>query len=139
MSNISLPQPNPECPMITRVISNSLLPDDQGDKPITWVLGAPHPLVPDTTVVRMFVDRGGVEIYSKPNDNKVGMRNLIPMSWIRLIEEAMPIHVFVEELAAAEADDDDDGDGDSDPAEPSPEHDVPPQGAALPANGQAAS
>jgi hypothetical protein len=145
MSNIPLPHPNPTCPIVTRVISNSLLPDSDGhDRPITWVLGAPHPLVPDATVVRMFVDRGGVEIYSKPNDNKAGMRNLIPMSWVRIVEEAMPIHIFVEELAAAETDDDDDdgdgeGEGEGEGAPSDAPHDVP-STASLPANnGQPAS
>jgi hypothetical protein len=92
----------------------------------------------------MFVDRGGVEVYAVSSDGKNGMRNLIPMSWVRLVEEVMPLEVFVEELAAAESepddDDDDDGDGDGNgDGEPSSPPDVSLQGITLPPNGQPAS
>lgn len=132
-----LPNPNPECPVVTRMISNSLLPNSEGkDEAITWVLGQPHPLSPDTVVVRMFIDRGGVEVYSKPHDNRLGVRTLIPMSCVRLVEEAMPFHVFVEELTAAEQDDDDDPDGDAF-GEPEPASGAPqPTPALTPSNGQ---
>jgi hypothetical protein len=75
----------------------------------------------------MFVDLGGVEIYSMSIDGKNGMRNIIPTSKIRFTEEAMPLNVFGEELYAAEFaaapvgplavdnDDDDDEDDNDDP------------------------
>jgi hypothetical protein len=96
--------PEPGFPMLTRMISSALFPENGREEPVTWVVGKPHPLVPDVRVVRMFVDRGGVEVYSVTADGSSGMRNLIPMSRIRLIEEAMPLEVFIEELAAAEDD-----------------------------------
>ena len=99
--------PAPGYPMVTRVISSSLLPDSKGkEEPVAWVVSQPHPLVSQVNIVRMFLDRGGVEIYSVSQDGKAGMRNLIPLSHVRLVEEAMPIDVFIEELNAAENDDD---------------------------------
>jgi hypothetical protein len=65
-------------------------------------------------VMRMFIDRGGVEVYSVSGDGRTGVRNLVPMSMIRLIEEAMPLEVFIEELDAAENDE-------PEPNEPEPE------------------
>jgi len=106
-SNINLPKPG--FPMLTRVVSNPIFSSDpKKDNPVTWTLGSPHPMIPTVKVVRMFVDRGGVEIYSATDDGSAGMRNWIPDVQIRLTEEAMPMDVFVEELAAAEAGDDDD-------------------------------
>ena len=96
--------PAPGFPMLTRMVSNCLFPESNGKEvPTTWIVGQPHPLVPEMKIVRMFVDRGGVEIYSVSGDGKTGMRNLVPMSWIRLTEEAMPLDVFIEELEAAES------------------------------------
>jgi hypothetical protein len=101
--------PAPQFPMLTRVVSSPIFSDRE--QAITWGIGAPHPLVPDTyKVIRMFVDRGGVEVYSVSADGKNGMRNLIPMERVRFIEEAMPLDVFVEELDAAESAGDDDDD-----------------------------
>lgn len=108
--------PPPQFPMLTRVISNPLFNDEK--KEITWTVGQTHPLVPNMKVIRMFVDRGGVEIYSVDTDGKNGMRNLIPMHWIRFIEEAMPPDVFVEELDASEAGPEDDDDDPEDEPEP---------------------
>jgi hypothetical protein len=109
--------PSPGYPMVTRVISHVLFPENGREDPVTWIVTQPHPLVPAMRVVRMFTDHGGVEIYSVSADGANGMRNLIPLTQIRLIEEAMPLDVFIEELAAAEDDDDDDegGTGDTDP------------------------
>jgi hypothetical protein len=121
--------------MLTRMISNALFPESGrgalDSEPITWMVSQPHPLVPDMRVVRMFVDRGGVEVYSVLSDGSKGMRNLIPMNWVRLIEEVMPLDVFVEELAAAESDEDDD-----DPNDPALDPEVPPP---APVNGHAES
>ena len=114
--------PEPGFPMLTRMISMPLFPDSAPqvvacphckanisidragakEEPVTWIVGQSHPLVPDMKVMRMFVDRGGVEVYSVSSDGKAGMRNLVPMSHVKLIEEAMPLDVFIEELAAAE-------------------------------------
>lgn len=109
--------PAPQFPMLTRMISNPLFPD-QGNEPITWIVSGTHPLVPDMVVRRMLVDRDGrgVEVYSVSGDGRQGMRNLVPMPSIRLIEEAMPLDIFIEELTIAESGEDegpfDDNDGD---------------------------
>lgn len=120
MSNVvpmkTVELPAPQFPMLTRVVSSPIF--SERDAAITWGVGAPHPLVPETyKVIRMFVDRGGVEVYSVSNDGKSGMRNLIPMERVRFIEEAMPLDVFVEELDAAESAGDDDDDDDPDEPE----------------------
>jgi hypothetical protein len=124
--------PAPGYPMVTRVVSSALFPDSKGkEDPVAWVVSQSHPLVPQVNVVRMFLDRGGVEVYSVSHDGKAGMRNLIPISHVRLVEEAMPIDVFVEELNAAE------NDGD----EPEPEEtaqEQKPQAAVITSNGQSA-
>jgi hypothetical protein len=108
MKSVELPEPG--YPMLTRMVSHALFAENGKENPVTWVVTKPHPLVPEMRVVRMFVDRGGVEIYSVSADGANGMRNLIPMTQIRLIEEAMPLDVFIDELAAAEDDEDEDAD-----------------------------
>jgi hypothetical protein len=110
--------PAPKFPMVTRVVSSALFPEDtpQGTRkedPVTWVISHAHPLVPNVKVVRMFSDQWGVEIYSISDDGRNGMRNFVPRERVRLVEEAMPLDVFIEELAAAEADEDE-------PDEPEP-------------------
>jgi hypothetical protein len=125
--------PAPGYPMVTRVISSALFPDSKGkEDPVAWVVSQPHPLVPQVNVVRMFLDRGGVEVYSVSHDGKAGMRNLIPISHVRLVEEAMPIDVFVEELNAAENDGDDELESQEEPEQEKP------VAVAAPSNGQAA-
>jgi hypothetical protein len=58
------------------------------------------------------------------------MRNLLPMHWVRFVEEAMPIDIFIDELTLAEAGSDDD--------EPEPELEPELRGQpGDPANGQA--
>jgi hypothetical protein len=132
VQTIALPEPG--YPMLTRMITNPLFPSADPtapkDEPVTWIVSQSHPLVPNLKVVRMFLDRGGVEVYSVSSDGKVGMRNLVPLASVRLVEEFMPIDVFVEELAAAEADD---GDEEPDDTEPEPE---PVAAAPAPPNGQ---
>lgn len=111
--------PEPGFPMLTRMISEPLFPSEKRSdqphrepEPMTWIVGQSHPLVPDMRVMRMFVDRGGVEIYSVSSDGRSGTRNLIPMRNVRIIEEAMPLDVFIEELAAAENDEEEEEDED---------------------------
>lgn len=111
-TSMNLPPPN--YPTITRVVSHWRDPKT-AEEPIMWIVGQPHPLIGEgMTVVRMFVDDRGAEIYSCSKDGKSGMRNQIPGEFIRIVEEYMPPDVFVSELEAAEAgppgDDDDDDD-----------------------------
>lgn len=106
--------PEPGYPMLTHMVSNALFADMQGkpmdcphcaasiallaDKSV-WSVDEEHPLVPEMKIARMFTNEGGVEVYSVPGDGKACTRSFIPMSWIRLIEEVMPLNIFVEELA----------------------------------------
>jgi len=135
--------PEPGFPMLTRMVSDAFFPetkqqvmgcphckqsismpapsDKDKQEPVTWLVSKPHPFIPDMKVMRMFIDRGGVEVYSVSGDGKSGIRNLVPMGSIRLIEEVMPLDVFVEELTAAENDDPDPDDPDpGDPGDPEP-------------------
>ena len=135
--------PPAEPPFLTRMISNAFFPEIVTDEltqqkvrredPIVWLVSKPHPLVKGMNVFRMFVSRGGVEIYSLSDDGKKGIRDLIPMSQIRLIGEEMPLDVFVDEFALSEA-----GDGDPDPDDAPDPDDEPPEEQPSP-NGQVAS
>lgn len=120
--------PPPGFPMLMVMFTDNLVPDNNGSAAILWNVSKPHPFVPDMKVMRMFVDRGGVEVYSVSDDGKIGMRDLVPMDRVRLIQEAMPLDVFIDELALAES-------GDEDDLEPEPEPE--PEPAPAPVNGQA--
>jgi hypothetical protein len=97
-NNISELLPEPGFPMLRHMVSSALFPDMTSGT-CTWNIDEPHPLVPEMRVLRMFVVDGGVHVYSAPPKGAC-TRSFIPMGWVRLIEEVMPISVFVEELAA---------------------------------------
>jgi hypothetical protein len=99
------------------------------EEPIVWTVGSPHPLIPSVNVMRMFRgDLDGVEVYSVSADGKDGIRDLVPSGTIRLVQEAMPIDVFVEMVTEAELGDE--------PDDPEPD----PEPAPVPvANGQSAA
>jgi len=112
------------------MISDPLFPpdanaQDKSEQPVTWVVSHVHPLVPSMKIVRMFIDGTGIAIYSVSDDGITGMRNLVPMDRTRLVEEAMPMEVFVEEIADAEEAagpmGDDNDDEDDAPSPPRPE------------------
>lgn len=114
--------PPPGYPMVTRIVTHSLFPKQKVDHqemacphchkalsvpiestlepPVTWIVGEPHPLVSSHRVVRMFIEGSAVEIYS--HDGMAGMRNTVPMSFVRLVEEGMPMEEFRAQLASAE-------------------------------------
>lgn len=124
--------PAPGYPMVTRMISDPLFPPEvpgARDEPVTWVVSQPHPLVPDMKVVRMFEEGARVVIYSVSADGQTGMRNFIPMARTRLVEEAMPLEIFIDELAVSESGEDDDPPDDS--PEASPQDSSPEDGRAL--------
>ena len=131
--------PDPTYPMVVHMISNPMFPAEPAapgtppnrEEPVHWVISKNHPFVPNFRVMRMFLDRGGVEVYSVFEADKIGMRDVIPMHNVRLVQESMPIDIFVEELAAAEEED-----GDEPDLEPEPEPEPTP-GPAPVANGQA--
>jgi len=113
-----LPAPNPNSPVLTRMISDPFF--NEQPEAITWTLYADHPLATGMKVVRMFVNHDGVEVYSAPADpSRPCLRNIIPISKVRLTEESMPFTLFAEELTDAETEEDDDDDDEDDP-EPEP-------------------
>lgn len=133
----------PGFPMAMLMVSEVILPDPErtSQGPLLWVVGKPHPFVPNANVLRMFVTDSGVDVYSVSSNGMKGMRDRIPMTRIRLVQEAMPLEVFAEELDAAEDDnydnsaaarpDEDNGDGDGDaPIDPNAPSD--PAAPALP-------
>jgi hypothetical protein len=135
--NATPARPMSPAPVLNRVVSDAIF---GGEEAIIWAINAPHPLVADSyKVIRMFIDLGGVEIYSMSLDGKNGIRNTIPTSKIRFTEEAMPLNVFGEELYAAEfagapvgplaADNEDDDDDDDEDPEPDLDEPAPPNGA----------
>jgi hypothetical protein len=127
---VQLPLPNPNAPMVTRVITNALFPEEspkgprgepllppgfpRAEEPLTWVVGQKHPLDGNIQIVRMFRAEEGVEVYCVGYEN--GIRCFLPTHQVRFVEEGMPIDLFIEELAIAESDDDELGPGD--PTEP---------------------
>jgi hypothetical protein len=101
--------------MVTHVISEALFPDMQSEvancpncsAPISapvdrsvWVIDHPHPLVPELKIERAFVDDGGIEFYSFASDGKTFARHFIPTIRYLFAREAMPLEMFVEELAS---------------------------------------
>ena len=153
VQTIELVPPGPV--VLTRMVSDSLFPDTKSqvmgcpnckqsisvplpaagkEEPITWIIGQRHPLLPDMKVIRMFLDHDGVEVYSVSTDGKAGMRNMVPLSRVRLTEEAMALDIFAEELKDAEQDD-----GDPDPGDPDPGDPEPPMALAPAPNGQSPS
>jgi hypothetical protein len=115
-----LPLPNPNAPMVTRVITSGLFPEPapkgprgesllppgfpRAEEPLTWIVSQKHPLDENITIVRMFRTEDGVEVYCVGYDN--GIRCLLPTHQVRFIEEGMPIDLFIEELAVAESGED---------------------------------
>lgn len=128
-------------PRIIAMFTDNLVPAPGAqDSIVDWRVGADHPYVPQMKVVAMFADGGVVEIYSL-SSTQSGMRDLVPMQRVRLIQEVMPLPIFAEELAASELGDDDGGDdggeeddnGGSDESEGAAPSGLP----AAPSNGQA--
>lgn len=90
-------------PMVTRVVSAPVLKlEGDGRLDWTWQVGESHPLVPNLRIVRMFYVDHDVQVYAVTADGVAGTRYTIPQSLIRLVEESMPIDVFVVELEASE-------------------------------------
>jgi len=123
------PQGLPELtfPRIMFMVTDHLAPQplEQGQRPPPtdeWKVGDNHPYVSDMRIVAMFRDGDVIEVYSMSSKSG-GMRDVVPLSRVRLIQEVMPPEVFAEELAHAELGypDDDDPDDPEDPEElPSP-------------------
>lgn len=130
---VELPRPN--YPMLVVLITDNVVDHSAGT--IRWVVGQPHPFVPTMNVVRMFDIGDGVKIYSASTDGKTGMRDRVRIEQVRLIEEALPLNVFVDEMTV-----DEDGDDEPDePEEPDETETPPPRDtiASPSANGQAPS
>lgn len=121
-------------PAVTRVVTLCPL-DELKVNELTWVLNQAHPIIKSMRIVRMFDGDAGVEVYSVDGDG-TPMRNRIPSMMIKLVEEAMPIEVFIEEIARAESDDDDDDGNDDEDDEGGTETDT---GPSAPFSGSAGS
>lgn len=122
-AQLTLPDPNPDSPVVTRVISDSPLLESSQVPVVVWIVSRPHPLESRMKIVRMFIGDGEVEIYAASDDGKTCTRNRLPMRMVRLIEEGMPPDMFVEEIDSAEYDEPPPGPG-LPPEEP--EDDPPP-------------
>lgn len=150
MTTANLPDlPPPTFPMVTLVITDNIAPvGPTPEQPVPppqaitarWAVGSVHPYVPDANIVRMFIrtDAGaGVEVYSYSVDGQgraAGMRDFIPVTRVRFVQEAMPIHIFADELETAEIENADAGDDDDDDA---PELDEPGTGTTTTTGGAA--
>lgn len=136
---LALPSPNPDRPMVLRMITNGILPPDlPPNVPVPasasialWAVDVQHPLMESLTVRRMIDQGNGVDVYSTSADGRVFIRHFVPIAQIRITEELMSAQLFVEEMTAAETDTDDGDDPEDDEPEPEPEP--------LPANGQSTS
>lgn len=134
-------------PFVKLMFTDNVIPTGgKEDTSIFWQVGEAHPRAPNLRVRRMFVDRGGAEIYSSSEDNKVCVRDLIPTGHIQVVQEVMSIENFIEELREAEFVDapvgplsasDEDNDDETNPEEPEPDLDEP--GAPALANDQITS
>jgi len=108
-------------PTVTRVVSDPLFPADQGTgippspgvEPVLWLLGGNHPFS-GAKIVRIHFDDLAVEIYAVSGGG-APTRNIIPMSRVRLLEEEMPVEIFIEEMTAAQEEEPDDDDDDEEP------------------------
>jgi len=116
--NVSDPLEFPEdAPRVSFVISNTVSPDPNNTRPVGWSVGQRHPLIEKMSIIAIFIVPGGVEIYSVSPSDKTGIRNFIPMHWVRYVQETMPFLTFIDEYqgAISAALDEDDGDEDEEP------------------------
>lgn len=124
-----IPEPDPERPVVVLVISNPVFPKvlektmacphckgsiampvpaEPGEpEPVAWALGKLHPFVPTMQIKRMHLIEDVVHIYSASNDGNL-VRDTIPMSSVRLLEQGMSFHVYASELEYDESYDADD-------------------------------
>ncbi len=102
----------PEFPMVMVMFTDGVEGMPSHGSHVLWTVGRPHPFIPETSILRMFITDTGVEVYSW--DSKAGARDLIPMNRIRLVREALSLEILMEELALAEAEKADDQDDEED-------------------------
>lgn len=132
MTTLTLPEPG--YPMLMLMVSNPLFPPSTNPEhptygrppePVVWVTTEPHPFVPNARIVRMLVDRDSncVGIYSVSTENGAakGMRDLVPLNMVRLMQEAMPFDIFQDVLAEAEAGAEDDAENEDPDPESEPD------------------
>jgi hypothetical protein len=110
--------PNLKNPRIVMMATDNI---DTSSAPLLWSVGEVHPLASSVRVVAMFMEEDVVEIYSS-NGTNAGIRDLVPLTRVRIIREAMAFDVFAKELGQAELgedyEDDDDIPEEDDPPEP---------------------
>jgi hypothetical protein len=106
--------------IVNRVVTRGVFGGEGGA--IIWEVGAVHPLVPQTNIVRLFIVPGEcVEVYAVKDDMKVGIRNLLPWHTVLLTEDTLNPEAFTEALTEA----------DSAQPEPAPEPALKPNGGAA--------
>lgn len=127
-------------PMVVHVVSAPMFPPEpevdasgqptgrlKPEEPVHWLVSQAHPFVPKFHVLRMFRGADGVAVYSVSDDEKLGMRDVVPAHNVRLVQETMPMDVFLDELEDAEYGDDGEPEPDPDPEpEPAPQQDPTP-------------
>jgi hypothetical protein len=124
MTETNAPSEMPELryPRIMLTVTENIEPKDPL---VTWKVGTAHPFVPNMKIVSIFINGGFVEIYSATG-SQAGMRDLIPISFLRLSREAMPFDVFVEELLDAELRSDEDEEDEEEDEDTEPDLTPPP-------------
>ena len=93
----NIPPPDPEelpPPELRLVVTDNLDPENTTNSKgptVHWITGKQHPFMPSMNVECMFVSRNAVAIYvySQSKDGKMGSRDVIPMSRVRLAHERM--------------------------------------------------
>ena len=93
-------------------------PNNANDR-LRWIVGETHPLLGDSKIVAIYANEDFVEVYSLTAGFKSGIRDIIQIDHVRLLQEVMPAGIWRDELERAELGSPDDGsddpDGSSDP------------------------
>ena len=95
--------PDPAYPMVTRVVTDALM---GGNGIWEWAIARAHPSEKELKVMRIFLTEEGIDVYAITTDGKGCARYSIPDRFVRMIEEAMPLDMWADEMANAEEDKD---------------------------------
>ena len=105
-------------PIVVRVVSRPLRAGML--EFVEWVVGHPRPDGYQGTVVRMFLEDAGVEVYWRPTNLSETTHGRLTIPWPQIccVEEIMEPDVFAQEISEAQTaqfdDDEDEGGGDED-------------------------
>jgi len=76
---------------------------------LRWIVGETHPLLGDSKIVAIYANEDFVEVYSLTAGFKSGIRDIIQIDHVRLLQEVMPAGIWRDELERAELGSPDDG------------------------------